>query len=170
MNEISCEVCMDLLPLVQDGVASSDSILAVKAHIETCPQCRSLYQDRPPIEVSTHTAAVKIRSKLRTFFALLTFLGMFFGISLLENQGIFYIIFIMPIIGICSYPVYHWKALWKIPLILTVLYLSAHMISLLQGAPFHFLGIVLWILLITVFTDVGILISGLLHFAFRKEN
>ena len=25
MNEISCQICMDLIPLVQDGVASKDS-------------------------------------------------------------------------------------------------------------------------------------------------
>lgn len=40
MNEISCEVCMDLLPLVQDGVASGDSVRAVEAHVAACQHCR----------------------------------------------------------------------------------------------------------------------------------
>ena len=39
MNKISCDMCMDLMPLVQDGVASADSIAAVKQHIENCPAC-----------------------------------------------------------------------------------------------------------------------------------
>lgn len=114
--------------------------------------------------------AIKIKNKLHAFFAFLTFMGMFFGISLLENQGAFYIIFIMPIIGACGYEVYRWKALWKIPLALSLLYLFAYTISLLQGAAFNLLGMALWVLLIAAFTDVGVLILGLLHFAFRKEK
>ena len=170
MNNISCDICMDLMPLVQDGVASEDSVLAVKAHIASCPECRALYQDPPPVSGNDDVITVKIKHKLRTFFALLTFIGMFFGISLLENQGVLYILFVMPIIGACSYPVYRWKALWKDPLILSVLYLIAHMISLLQGETFSLLGIGLWIFMITVFTDVGVLIVGLLDYAFRKER
>ena len=30
MNEINCNVCMDLIPLVQDGIASEDSRKAVE--------------------------------------------------------------------------------------------------------------------------------------------
>ncbi len=43
MNEISCEICMDLIPLVMDGVASEGSRKAVEAHIHGCGACRSLY-------------------------------------------------------------------------------------------------------------------------------
>lgn len=170
MNKLSCDICMDLMPLVQDGVASEDSVLAVEEHIASCPVCRALYQAPPAAEKNDRAVAVKIKHKLQTFCAFLTVLGMFFGISLLENQGNLYILFVMPLIGACSYPVYRWKALWKDPLILSVLYLIAHMISLAQGAELNLLGMVLWILMITVFTDVGVLIVGLLHFAFRKEK
>ena len=48
MNKISCEMCMDLMPLVHDGVASSDSRNAVLAHIETCPDCKSLFEGELP--------------------------------------------------------------------------------------------------------------------------
>ena len=30
MIQITCEICMDLIPLVQDGVAAADSISAVE--------------------------------------------------------------------------------------------------------------------------------------------
>lgn len=30
MNKISCDICMDLIPLVKDGIASEDSGNAVK--------------------------------------------------------------------------------------------------------------------------------------------
>ena len=40
MIQITCEICKDLIPLVQDGVASGDSASAVERHIQSCPQCR----------------------------------------------------------------------------------------------------------------------------------
>ena len=39
MYEISCEMCRDLIPLVEDGVASADSRAAVEHHLQTCPVC-----------------------------------------------------------------------------------------------------------------------------------
>ena len=39
-TEIPCAVCRDLIPLVQDGVASPESEALVKAHLQTCPECR----------------------------------------------------------------------------------------------------------------------------------
>ena len=36
---ISCDVCLDLLPLAADGVASQDSQNLVKEHIAACPGC-----------------------------------------------------------------------------------------------------------------------------------
>ena len=43
-TEIPCAVCRDLIPLVQDGVASLESEALVKAHLQTCPECRTLWQ------------------------------------------------------------------------------------------------------------------------------
>jgi len=43
-TEIPCAVCRDLIPLVQDGVASPESEALVKAHLQTCPECRTLWQ------------------------------------------------------------------------------------------------------------------------------
>ena len=41
-TEIPCAVCRDLIPLVQDGVASPESEALVKAHLAACPACRAL--------------------------------------------------------------------------------------------------------------------------------
>ena len=43
-TEIPCAVCRDLIPLVQDGVASPESEALVKAHLQTCPECRTRSQ------------------------------------------------------------------------------------------------------------------------------
>ena len=44
MREITCDMCMDLMPLVQDGVASEDSVLAVEGHIQKCPKCKAMFE------------------------------------------------------------------------------------------------------------------------------
>lgn len=40
---ITCEICEDLLPLVEDHVASEESRNAVLCHIFTCKQCQNKY-------------------------------------------------------------------------------------------------------------------------------
>lgn len=42
--KIPCAVCRDLMPLVQDGVASPESEALVQAHMAVCPACRALWQ------------------------------------------------------------------------------------------------------------------------------
>ena len=40
MNKIDCEICMDLIPLVKDGIASEESYKAVEEHVKECETCR----------------------------------------------------------------------------------------------------------------------------------
>ena len=40
--KIPCAVCRDLMPLVQDGIASPESEQLVRAHIAVCPACQAL--------------------------------------------------------------------------------------------------------------------------------
>lgn len=52
MNNVSCEVIRDLLPLYADGVASGESRKLVQEHLETCPACREeLDKLRAPVSV-----------------------------------------------------------------------------------------------------------------------
>ncbi len=44
-NRITCMVCEDLLPLVEDGVASAESREAVYAHLGSCETCRKKYPE-----------------------------------------------------------------------------------------------------------------------------
>ena len=170
MSKISCDVCMDLIPLAQDGVASEDSVLLVKEHIASCPHCRALYEECPPVEADHVRINTKIKAKLRSFFAFLILIGIFFGISLLTLEGFFYMLLFLPFLGGCSYVVFRWKALWKMPLLLGILLLVAQGISMMQGNEVYLLGIAVWLLVNSLMTDIGTLIVGLLHFAFRKEN
>ena len=170
MSKISCDICMDLIPLVQDGVASEESISAVKEHIANCPHCRALYNERPLVETDDSKLNSKVKAKLQCFFAFLVLIGIFFGITLLVQEGIFYMIMLLPLLGSCSYVVFRWKALWKMPLLLSILLLTAQGVAAIQGIEVSLLGIAFWMVINSLMTDIGTLIVGLLQFAFRKEN
>lgn len=43
MNQITCGMVADLLPLYLDGCCSADSRAALEAHMDTCPACRAQY-------------------------------------------------------------------------------------------------------------------------------
>ena len=65
--KIPCAVCCDLMPLVQDGVASPESEALIQAHMAVCPACRALWQgtDDPAMPELPALDDGKILQKLR---------------------------------------------------------------------------------------------------------
>ena len=43
MNNVTCGIAEDLLPLYMDGCCSKDSRQAVEEHMRTCEKCRKKY-------------------------------------------------------------------------------------------------------------------------------
>ena len=41
---LSCDTVMDLISIYKDGLASSDSVRAIEAHLKDCPSCRKYYK------------------------------------------------------------------------------------------------------------------------------
>ena len=93
-----CEVIRDLLPLVQDGVASEESCRVVQEHLRQCEHCR---QAQPPISEQPEESLDRkiLRSVRKTSFGLgfaLLLAGTVLG-SLLTGTsiGVFYNFLIM---------------------------------------------------------------------------
>ena len=170
MSKINCEICMDLIPLVQDGVASQDSCQAVQEHLEECESCRRIYhgEEIPPADSN------KIYQKLRHKMQLLTsimMMAMFFGLGLTAQEGMFYNILIMPIIGVLGYLIWQWKAAYNVPLLLVITHLVTHFFGMFwKTEQFGIPDLLIWTGLYAVFAVIGVCIAGLLHFVFRKEE
>ena len=171
MNDISCGICRNLIPLVKDGVASEDSRAAVARHLEGCPACRALLEGvSPPAADGSERAFARLLQKIRLFAALLMMLGIFFGLSLADMQ-MFYNSLIMPVIGGLGYLVFRQKALWRVPLLLLCTHLLTNFLSLLRGAgALDLYSLVMWTFLYGLFALIGVVIAWLLHFAFKKED
>lgn len=168
MIEISCDMCMDLLPLVRDGVASEDSKNAVDRHICNCPQCAAFAVEMPPA-VDENKAFQALRSKLSLFSAMVMAFGIIFGLSLTASSDLFYNALIMPLAGAIGYGIFRWKALYTVPLLLLVSHTATNFLGM--GAEYlDPASLLLWTGLYSIFAVLGTIVAGLLHFVFRKEE
>ena len=170
MNDISCGICRDLIPLVKDGVAGEDSRVAVEAHVARCESCRTIYH-APAFTADSGSTFSSLWRKARMLLAMIMMLGIFVGISFTNSQELFYNTLIMPIIGGLGYLVFRWKAVYRVPLLLLAVGLAALGLDLLRGlgqldAP----SLLLWTVIYSGFAMVGLLIAALLCFAFKKED
>lgn len=169
MNEISCEMCMDLMPLVHDGVASGDSVEAVKHHIASCKQCQALFEGQLPAPSNREILLKKLQKEAKTFCAMVLMFGIFYGLMLTAGSGLFYNILIMPAIGAIGYYLFRWKALYTIPGLL----LFTHIITNALGLGEEYLeplSLLFWTGLYCLFALLGTAIAALLHFALKKED
>jgi len=171
MNEISCDMCMDLMPLVNDGVASDDSKSAVEQHISKCEHCRSFRENTETPQTNADKAFSKLLKKTRTFSLLLLMFGIFFGLGLTAGEDMFYNSIIMPLIGVVGYMVFKWKAVYIVPLLLFAADVLMFIPQLIAGAGWvDFYSLIIWTAIYCALVVLGVIISWLLHFAFRREK
>lgn len=74
MNNVTCGIAEDLLPLYMDGCCSKDSRQAVEEHMRTCEKCREKYlhlQNTLPTitsetsDIRTDEIALSLSKKMR---------------------------------------------------------------------------------------------------------
>ena len=171
MNKISCDICMDLMPLVRDGVASEDSCQAVLDHLEGCAMCRAMYEGENQVPAPSNPTGLleKIQKRAQIFFAMVMMFGIFYGLMLTAGSGIFYNTMIMPVIGAIGYYLFRWRGLYIIPALL----LGTHFLTNALGLGEEYLNLyslLLWTGIYCVVALVGFVIAALLHFVFKKEE
>ena len=171
MMQITCDMCMDLMPLVHDGVASSDSVAAVEAHIEGCAHCCALYEGRMPQPSETGRLVGELRKKLRFFLMMVLMFGVLYGVSLTAGEGLFLNAVVMPIIGAIGYYLLRAKAVFEVPLLILVTHFVTNTFGLIRGVEhLDILTLLMWCALYSLFALMGVVIAGLLHFALGKEE
>lgn len=171
MNTISCDICMDLIPLVRDGVASEDSVAAVEEHLKTCPACRKAFGEGIPAPAKEKENLIKIGNRIRVFTGMLLMFGMVFGVSLTADMNMFRNSLIMPALGCLGYFLFRWRALYLMPVLLYATSAASFLLGLMKGLePADSASMLIWAGLYAVFAVAGVLIAGLLHFALRKEE
>lgn len=178
MNKISCDICMDLIPLVKDKVASEDSQNAVINHIDKCSKCRSLFNETNTDNHNIDDKKIisKIKKQLILISIILVILGSFIGIAITESENMFYNILIMPTIGVLSYFAIRKKSYITLVTMFVFTYIY-NLIKYLIGGIFDksqllscITAPMLWSIIYSGLCAIGILIGFLLYIAFKKEN
>ena len=139
------------------------------AHLETCPECSGIFRGELPPEHRGELVFGKLMHRLRLFTAMLLMFGILFGISLTAGSGLFYNVVLMPVIGAVGYYLFRWKAVYRLPVLLTV----THFLCNLAGMGEEYLDVhslLLWSFLYSLFVLLGVMIAALLHYVFRKED
>ncbi|WP_418973114.1 zf-HC2 domain-containing protein [Allofournierella sp.] len=180
MNGIPCDVCLDLMPLVQDGVASAASEALVKQHLEHCPRCRAIFGgagQAPPPAPNEQRMARRLRQGVHGWAAGLVLAAAVLCLALLNGGESSALIFwLLPLLGGLLFT--YWNSRWKQDLLALDLALAG-----IGGAWGYFSAAAGWRLhralreFCTQFLFCGLLlllgaaIAALLRFAFaRKEE
>lgn len=171
MIKFTCDICIDLMPLVQDGVASKDSVTAVEEHLKHCPECSALFEGKIPQPSDSNLILKKIQHKLQIFMGMLLMFGVFFGLSLTASSELFLNVWIMPIIGSIGYYLFRWKGIYITPCLLLITHLITNTFGLIRGTEhLDILTLFMWTAIYAFFSTIGTVIAGLIHFGLRKED
>lgn len=175
---ISCKIIGDLLPLVQDGVASEESEALVRAHCASCPHCRALWEGKEAVPCAETPSAAgftareeqallrRVRQRAYLPLSALLVLGACVGVGLSGTMGQFYNLALMPLVGVCGYALFRWRGCLLAPA--AVLALSLLTAFLPQSGPLS--SPLLYGLLYAVLVLAGELAAGLLHYAVKGEG
>ena len=178
MNQISCNVCMDLIPLVKDGIASEDSCASVMNHIESCEHCAIVFGGEVAANTAMDDVVVlkKIRKQLTLLLLSIIFIGTLIGMVLSDGMGMFYNALIMPAIGGFGYLLFKKKA-YYVPLGLFLFsFVWVSIREIVRGfLTYSTVADLLvmsawWSGIFAAFSAVGVLIAVLLYYAFKKER
>lgn len=177
MKDVSCKTIEDLIPLIEDGVASDESVELVKNHIKTCQSCKEQFSsgEATTLKETSIDDEKIIRSIKRSVLniqRLSLVFGVIIGVGLTYTVGMFYNIAIMPLLGAISYVSLDRK--WYLtPLAIVVLsYIWQITESIIIG--YFSWGILYGALTMTIIYGglaiLGVLIAFLIKFALSKGD
>lgn len=172
MNKISCDVCMDLMPLVIDGIASDDTIYAVTEHIKTCDNCKAFYNKPTIPEMDDVKVVSKLKKQVNNFMVLVVIITTMFGASITGTELVFYNIVLMPIVGGLSYTLLKDKFIFALLFIFVTVCSTNTAWVFIESNQFFLslLGSIWYAGLYVTIAMIGVAVAWLLNFGFKKEK
>lgn len=169
-NKITCpcNICRDLIPLVQDGVASPESEELVLDHIAECAECKSLFggapADKAPAMPPVTKGLKSAKRYLTAVYACIMLLGLYVGLSLTGNEDLFFNTLIMPVAGALGYMAFRLRSLYIVPALLLVISLIANALGLFSERA-DLIDLLLMAFVYFLFALGGIIVAMLYKFA-----
>lgn len=177
MLNISCDIILDLIPLVKDGVASQESANLVHDHIKGCGSCKAEFDSFESISMETPSIKDEkiifdIKRSIFITQIILLISGAIVGVALSNSMNVFYNFIIMPIIGAISLITFKRKCYFSVIAVFVLSFIWISIGEIISGgfqwAALH--GGLYYSLIYALLIGIGIIIAMLLKFAFRKER
>lgn len=174
---ITCDVVLDLIPLVKDGVASDDSTIIVKEHIKNCDSCKAEFETFEPTNIEQSSIKddnIVFAIKRSIFITQLVILmvGAIIGVAITNSMNMFYNFIIMPVIGGVSLVAL--KRKWYFaPLGIFILTYLWETIKIIASGEFDWIFLYAGLYFSIIYSGLvvlGVIIAMLLKFAFKKEG
>lgn len=176
-----CSVVRDLLPLYLENMVSEETAQFVAAHLKDCSACQAELDylkggdmaatvEKPAASGESVKPFKKIMKRInRQTYSLsyaVIIIFILLGFSLTGGSDLMYNSLIMPVVGVFGYFAFHWRAVYKMPLLLLVINFIAYGFHM---ADIDFASVFPWTFIYSIFVFVGVAIAYLLHFALRRE-
>lgn len=180
---LSCEICRDLLPLVQDGVASPESEAAVRAHLQHCEACRALWpeagENPAPAPLPDDEKVVrKLRDRVNGW--LLTFIacGLIWGMASSRLQFLNGLLFVLIFPFVSGFTYWMGGRVWRaIPPLAAVLWAVYQLIDTRKFYVPDAYGSFAWLtaacmgaVVVALLCLIGTLAAALLKYAFGGKT
>ncbi len=171
----SCDVILDLIPLVKDGVASQDSRDLVLHHVEICQSCKEEFENYNPNalnKIDDRKIISSIKKNIFIMGLILLAIGSMIGVALSNSSSMFYNFIIMPVIGVLGYLILKTKWYFALVGMFGLSYVWLVTSGIVQDGfaieVFHYSIYLSGIYTFLVF--LGVVIAKLLGFAFNKNK
>lgn len=180
---LPCSICRDLLPLVQDGVASPESEAAVRAHLQTCEACRALWpeagESSTPAPLPDDEKVVRqLRRRINGWLVAFVGAGLALGLACSRSNVASGLLFVL-LFPLVSGVTYWWGGrTWRaVPPLAAVLWAVFNLVGTRGYFVPESAGTVAWIawavvgaVVAAVLCLVGTLAAALLKYAFGGEQ
>lgn len=177
---LSCNVIRDLIPLVNDDVASEESKIIVKGHCEGCSECRDLLTSKPSCGPKDEKIIRTLKNSVLATQLAIVSIGILLGVWFTGSYNAFHNFYIMPFVGGLAYFALGKKSLY-VPLSVFVM---TELLQVLRAIPYLNIGqlldllglgvilysALLYAVLYALLSTVGIIVSFLLTYAFRRDR
>lgn len=179
---LPCEICRDLLPLVQDGVASPESEAAVRAHLQTCEACRALWPEAgesTPAPLPDDEKVVRqLRQRINGWLVAFVGAGLALGLACSRSNVASGLLFVL-LFPLVSGVTYWWGGrTWRaVPPLAAVLWAGFNLVGTrgyyvpgAEGTHPWLLSALVGAVVAAVLCLVGTLAAALLKYAFGGEK
>lgn len=167
---ITCDVALDLMPLVKDGLASEDSKKLVEEHILQCESCNDIFiqNDNDGLtEINDFKNIKAIKKSLYMILIGILIISLIFCSTLSLGVDFLLNLYFMPVIGIAGCLIF--KKRWYLTpiIVFAVTTITMYFVNKHHASVYLVLQLGLGYAIVSL---LGCLIVFLLRFAFKKNS